>query len=156
MMETTDRADLARMLQSLTDAREVGMVGAEVDGKIDELRARLADRKVVTVDEIAAGTPATIHFYTDSSAAVVVRRTAKRVYIAPVETTNERHEREIPAGSGELPVTIADGVLDKPLPGAVEIYTLYVDREGKPYATRGDKSIRVRFGYSRRRIDYKG
>lgn len=104
--------------------------------------------------DITPGTPATIHYYTDSRAAVVTRVTSKRVWIARVETTNERNEREIPEGSGELPVRIADGVLDKII-GEPEQYSLYIDRDGRPYATRGDKSIRVRFGHSVTRVDYK-
>lgn len=103
--------------------------------------------------EITIGTPATILYWTDTRAAVVTRRTAKRVWIARVETTNERNERDQLA-EGELPVRIADGVLDKPL-GPGEQYTLYTDSAGEQYATRGDKSIRVRFGHSRTRVDYK-
>jgi hypothetical protein len=106
------------------------------------------------ITEITAGTPATIHYYTDSRAAVVVKRTATRVYISRVETTNERNERDQLA-DGELPVRIADGVLGKLIDVYPQAYTLYVDRDGVPYATRGDKSIRVRFGHSRTRIDYK-
>jgi hypothetical protein len=106
-----------------------------------------------TTMEITTGTPATIHYYTDSRAAVVERRTAKRVWIARVETTNARNENENLA-PGELPVRIADGVLGKPL-GPGEMYTLYTDRDGRPYATRGDKSIRVRFGHSVTRVDYR-
>lgn len=102
---------------------------------------------------IEAGTPATIYLYTDTRAAVVTRRTAKRVWISRVETANRRRESENLA-EGEMPVMLEDGVLDKPL-GAGEPFTLYVDDEGRPYATKGDKSIRVRFGYSRTRVDYK-
>jgi hypothetical protein len=102
---------------------------------------------------ITPGTPATIGYYTDSRAAVVTKVTAKSVWVARVETTNERNESDNLA-AGEMPVRLADGVLDKPL-GAGERFTLYIDRDGKPYATRGDKSIRVRFGHSVTRVDYK-
>lgn len=105
-------------------------------------------------DEITAGTPATIIYFTDTRAAVVVRRTAKRVYISRVQTTNERNEQHQLA-EGELPVRISDGVLDKLIDVYPEAYTLYVDRDGEAYATKGDKSIRVRFGHSRTRVDYR-
>ena len=102
---------------------------------------------------ITPGTPATIGYYTDSRAAVVTKVTAKSVWVARVETTNTRHENENLA-EGEMPVVLKDGILDKPL-GPGERFTLYTDGDGKPYATKGDKSIRVRFGHSVTRVDYK-
>ena len=104
--------------------------------------------------QITAGTPATILLYTDTRAAVVTRRTAKRVWIARVETGAETTENEAEVQMGGCPVRRADGILDKPL-GAGEQYTLHVDQDGTPWATRGDRSIRVVFGHSVTRVDYR-
>lgn len=103
--------------------------------------------------EIVAGTPATIVLHTDTRAAVVIRRTEKRVYVARVETGPTYRESENLA-AGELPVMLADGLTDKPL-GEGESYSFFPNATGGPVATRGDRSVRVVFGHSRTRIDYR-
>lgn len=102
---------------------------------------------------IKIGTPATILYDTDTRAAVVTRVTSDHVWIARVETKNRRRESENLA-DGELPVMLEDGDVTKPL-GDGEMFTLYTDREGEPYATKGDRTIRVRFGHSVTRVDYR-
>lgn len=98
--------------------------------------------------EIVAGTPATILLYTDSRAAVVTRRTAKRVWVSRVETGPTYRESDTLA-PGEMPVILADGLTDQPYDEG-ESYTLHPDRTA---AHRG--GVAVVFGHSRSRIDYK-
>jgi len=103
------------------------------------------------LSDIQDGTPATVLYPNDTRAAVVVRRTPKKVYVARVETTNRRRESDRLA-EGEMPVILEDGILDQPV-GPGLLYTLKVDGAGRPYAERDGQ--RVRFGHSVTRIVYK-
>lgn len=97
------------------------------------------------------GTPATQPYVTDSQAHVVTRvsKSGRTLWTRRVELGPVRYEREIPAGSGEPPVTLQDGILDQP-------YGPEIQWRQRPNGTlmRG-RTSRLVLGHSVRRVDYK-
>lgn len=106
---------------------------------------------------ITPGTAATLVYVTDSRAMVVSRvsPSGTRLWARAVELGPVRHEREIPAGSGEPPVTLQDGILDQPYGDEVQ-YSL---RKSGRWIMAGQPdsrdASRLVLGHSVRRVDYK-
>lgn len=101
---------------------------------------------VIRPTEVEVGSPATIHLYTDSVAAVVVKVTKTQVHVRRVETG----EAVTVEQRGPWPVVEAEGILDRPT-GPVEVYR--VGKDGV-LAGGGDRSIRLSLGRSISRTDY--
>jgi hypothetical protein len=101
---------------------------------------------VIRPTEVEAGTGATIHLYTDSVAAVVVKATKTQVHVRRVETGEETTVEM----RGDFPVRESEGILDAPT-GPVEVYR--VGKDGR-LAGGGDRSIRLSLGRSISRTDY--
>lgn len=101
---------------------------------------------VIRETEVKVGTPATIHLYSDSVAAVVVKVTRTQVHVRRVETGEETTVQM----KGPWPVREAQGLLDQPV-GEVEVYR--VGKDGV-LAGGGDRSIRLSLGHSVSRTDY--
>lgn len=99
-------------------------------------------------EEIVKGTPASIVYPHDLRAAVVVRRTAKRVVIARVPVGPVR----VVESGGPGAITEADGITDRPIAGTEVSYTLRTRRDGSAYADRADGG-RVTFGHSVDRVN---
>ena len=100
------------------------------------------------------GAPATIHYVTDSRAAVVVRVNAKSISVARVETG--KPEKDMSADGARNPdcpsVTCAEGILDKII-GKPERYVRVKRSDGTIGYCNG--SITVTLGQSVSRIDYR-
>lgn len=104
------------------------------------------------LSEVVAGTPASICYPHDTQAAVVVKRTPKRVIIALVQTGPTVR---VDGGSGDTPpINEAEGILDKIIAGSETSYTLRTRRDGSAYATAGGRQP-VSFGRSVSRTDYQ-
>lgn len=104
--------------------------------------------------KITEGTPASVVYVTDTRAAVVVHRTPKRVRVALVETGSYYHENPADVAAGDYPVTLADGILDRPIAGTERTYTLKIDSEGKVYGWSGTHG-RLALGHSVTRTDHR-
>jgi len=103
------------------------------------------------ISDVKVGTPASIAYPHDTRAAVVVRRSAKRVVIArvPVGPTVR-----VDGGTDCPPITEAPGIVDQPIEGTERTYTLRTRRDGSVYADRADGS-RLTFGVSVDRVNYQ-
>lgn len=101
------------------------------------------------IADVAAGTPATVIIYTDTQAAVVVKRTPKRVVVALVETDPSTREQAAP-GTPD-PGWRVEGDLTKIIAGTERTYTLREDKSGKVYANNSDGG-RVSLGHS---VEYR-
>lgn len=102
----------------------------------------------MNIADVKAGTPATVIIYTDTQAAVVVRRTPKRVVVALVETDATTREPVEP-GTPDPGYRI-QGILDKIIPGTERTYTLK-ERSGKAYG-RNAEGQHVSLGHS---VEYR-
>jgi len=103
----------------------------------------------VKIADVAPGTPATIVIYQDTRAAVVVRRTPKRVIVALVEL-DESTRKHVAPGTPDPGHTVK-GDLTKIIEGSERTYTLKEDSTGKAYATSGDYG-RLSLGHS---VEYR-
>jgi hypothetical protein len=104
------------------------------------------------LSEIVTGTPASIVYPHDSRAAVVVRRTPKRIVIARVETGPTVR---VDGGSGDTPPIVeAVGILDKIVEGSEVTLTLRERKDGSVYAENGN-GCRVALGHSVSRTNYQ-
>ena len=107
------------------------------------------------IDEIQAGTPASIVYVTDTRAAVVVKRTPKRVTVLPVVTGPVFHENADDVAVGDFPVVCAEGILSQPLTDSkLRTYTLREREDGSVYGDSG-KWGRLALGSSVTRTDYR-
>jgi hypothetical protein len=102
----------------------------------------------VKIEDITAGTPASIVYPHDYRAAVVVKRTPKRVVIARVEVGPVRVIEQ----GGYGAITEAEGILTEVRPGTEQSYTLRTRKDGSVYGDRADGG-RVNFGRSVDRIN---
>jgi hypothetical protein len=103
------------------------------------------------LSDVKVGTPASVVYPHDLRAAVVVRRTAKRVVIARVPVgPSER----VDGGTDCPPITEAQGITDRPIAGTEVTYTLRTRRDGSVYADRADGG-RITFGISVDRVNYQ-
>lgn len=104
------------------------------------------------ITEIIAGTPASICYPHDSRAAVVVRRTPKRIVIKRVEVGENVR---VDGGTGDTPPIVeAQGILDQPIDGTEMTLTLRERADGSVYATNGD-GWKVSLGHSVSRTNYQ-
>lgn len=101
------------------------------------------------IADVTEGTPATVIIYTDTQAAVVVRRTPKRVVVALVETDAATREPVEP-GTPDPGYRI-QGILDKIIPGTERTYTLKEDSKGNAFGRNGEGQ-RVSLGHS---VEYR-
>lgn len=106
----------------------------------------------IKLDEIQTGTPANILYVHDSRAAVVTRRTPKRVTVARVEVGPSYHES--PVSGDTPPIVLADGILDRPIPGTERTYTIRATDDGVLYGYSRQYG-RCSFGLSRDRTNYQ-
>lgn len=93
----------------------------------------------VTPVRPVVGTPATIHYYTDTRAAVVTRVTAKTITLSRVDTGPERPDMACDAGAYGVRPGRADGILDRPIEGTEQRFTYRNGqwRSGSTRATLG-------------------
>ena|SRR5207237_10328626 len=101
------------------------------------------------IADVTEGTPATVIIYTDTQAAVVVRRTPKRVVVALVET--DPTTREAAAPGTPDPGWRVEGDLTKIIPGTERTYTLKEDSKGNAFGRNADGQ-RVSLGHS---VEYR-
>lgn len=94
---------------------------------------------------VTAGTPATLILWTDTRAAVVTRTTAKTITIARVETGPSRQDMASDSGAYGIRPTLADGQLDKIIPGTELRFTFRNGkwRNGSTVATLGHSISRI-------------
>jgi hypothetical protein len=96
----------------------------------------------------AVGDPATIRYYTDTRAAVVVRVTPKSIVLARVETGPSAPDTRCDAGAyGVLPQR-AEGILDQVIEGTEQRFTF---RNGR----WSNGSIKATLGSSVTWVDYR-
>jgi len=107
-------------------------------------------RAGIVTSGITVGTPATIHLYTDSRAAVVTRVTAKTITIARVEDGPARPDEASDVGAYGLRPTLADGQLDKIIPGTEQRFMI-----NKQTGRWQHGSTRASLGRSVTRIDWR-
>lgn len=104
-----------------------------------------------TVLKPAVGCPATIHLFSDSQAAVVVKVNAKSIVVQRVEV-DEASKRQTNPGE-PFPCWVWNGDTGKPV-GEPERYKLVrVLDDGMPQYANG--SIRLGLGYSHTKRDYR-
>jgi hypothetical protein len=96
------------------------------------------------------GDPASILFYSDTRAAVIVRVTPKSIVVARVETGPSRLDMASDSGAYGVRPTLEDGILDRPIAGSEERFT-WNPRTGS--YRRG--SIRLVLGHSVTRVDHR-
>lgn len=100
--------------------------------------------------DVIVGTPATINLFSDTSAAVVVKVNKKSIVVRRVETSEAVRDEN---RDGELPVMVAQGIVDRPF-GEPERYSLIGVREdGTPRYANG--SISITLGRSVKITDYR-
>lgn len=104
-----------------------------------------------TRPEPFVGQPATIHLWTDSHAAVVVKVSPRSILVARVETGESRPDLASDVGAWGARPVLAEGILDQ-ITGTPERFRR-IDSEDGPRYRKG--SISVSLGYSRTRIDYR-
>jgi hypothetical protein len=116
----------------------------------------MSDHVSTTVDPITAtpkvGDPVSIHYWTDTRAAVVTRVTAKTITVACVETEDAAPDMRCDAGAYGLRPTRAAGILDKIIYGTEQRYTFRANawRNG---SVRG--GTRLILGHSTTWIDWR-
>lgn len=71
---------------------------------------------------VFVGMPATILLWTDTRAAVVTRTTPQTITVARVETGPSRPDLASDSGAYGVRPTLADGILDKIIPGTEQRY----------------------------------
>lgn len=104
-----------------------------------------------TRPEPYVGQPATIHLWTDSHAAVVLKVSPKSILVARVATGERFLDLASDPGAYGVRPVLAEGILDQ-ITGANERFRR-IDSEDGPRYRKG--SISVSLGYSRTRIDYR-
>ena len=102
----------------------------------------------MSTDGIKVGDPATIHYYTDKRAAVVVKVNPKSVVLARVETGPETPDMACDAGAYGIRPLRSEGILTAPIAGTEERYMV---RDGK--LTKG--SMRATLGHSYSWVDWR-
>lgn len=104
--------------------------------------------------EPTVGMPATIHLWSDSIAAVVVKVNKKSVVVCRVETTERVKDmsRDGATDPNCPPVLVAEGIIDRPIEGATERYSR-IDTPQGPRFRNGSTGITL--GYSRSVTDYR-
>ncbi len=108
----------------------------------------------VEIDQTApyVGQPATIHYYTDSRAAVVSRVTAKTITLTRVETGPSAPDTRCDPGAyGALPAR-AEGIVDQPIEGTDVRFTF---RHGKWRNGSLTGGLRATLGHSVTWVDYR-
>jgi hypothetical protein len=113
----------------------------------------IADRSILLHHPAAplpvVGMPATVRLWTDSYAAVVTRVTRKTITVARVETGPVRPDEASDVGAYGLRPTLADGILDKIIPGTEQRYTRGTNGQ---YRNAGQL---VTLGHSVTRVDWR-
>ena len=100
------------------------------------------------------GQAATVHLWTDTQAAVVVRVNAKSVVVALVET--DPATKRVTNPGEPYPCVVEDGDLTKIIPNSESRATIVETDHGTSYRVGGRRgSIRVSLGVSIDRTDYR-
>lgn len=99
----------------------------------------------------AVGTGATIHLFSDSQAAVVVKVNAKSIVVRRVEV--DAASRYVTNPGEPLPCIAKKGILDQPIGEPERFKLVRVLDDGMPQYANG--SIRLGLGYSRKVTDYR-
>lgn len=94
-----------------------------------------------TRPEPTVGMPATIHLWSDSLAAVVVKVNAKSIVVARVETTEPRKDMSRDGATNPEcpPVMVAEGIVDQ-VTGGWERYKR-IDTDNGPRFSNGSTSV---------------
>lgn len=98
------------------------------------------------------GQPATIHYYTDTRAAVVTRVTAKTITLARVETGPSSPDLRCDEGAYGVRPARSEGILSRPIAGSDQRFTF---RHGKWRNGSLTGGLRATLGHSTTWVDYR-